>query len=272
MKKRILESRIVLVLLGIGFGLLARMVLGVPETEDIPTRTIERPLLAPAEAPVDIPLIDRKKNKNDVRRIKRKNGDQDSESQNEADEEISGLVPPVFIGGSNPNFAVAKVAERGNKTSSDDFAHDLNAIFEPHGEKVCASGCAASRHPTEELTRDDYFRLLQEVEIEPMDRTNNALEALMYFGPQTRKFMESEGVGSLDSDRAKFIWNELDCTHAKIAIRVTDENGVIRTWLDPTRVPLDRRHVFEMKTKDLQALVTSGTVKRVGLDHIWVRL
>jgi len=37
-------------------------------------------------------------------------------------------------------------------------------------------------------------------------------------------------------------------------------------------VPFDRRHVFEMKTNSLQPLVTSGTVKRVGLNHAWIRL
>jgi hypothetical protein len=37
-------------------------------------------------------------------------------------------------------------------------------------------------------------------------------------------------------------------------------------------VPLDRRHVFKMDTKDLPPLITSGTVKRVGLHHLWTRL
>ena len=44
------------------------------------------------------------------------------------------------------------------------------------------------------------------------------------------------------------------------------------TEMMPERVPLDRRHVFELTPADLQPLVASGTVKRVGLHHIWTRL
>jgi hypothetical protein len=46
----------------------------------------------------------------------------------------------------------------------------------------------------------------------------------------------------------------------------------VRSWLDPTEVPFDRRHVFEMEASGVQPLVTSGTVKRVGLYHLWTRL
>jgi len=51
-----------------------------------------------------------------------------------------------------------------------------------------------------------------------------------------------------------------------------DEAGEVRSWLPATRVPLDRRHEFDMEVHDVQRLITSGTVKRVGLDHLWTRL
>ena len=37
-------------------------------------------------------------------------------------------------------------------------------------------------------------------------------------------------------------------------------------------VPLDRRHEFDMQVNNVQPLITSGTVKRVGLYHLWNRL
>ena len=105
-----------------------------------------------------------------------------------------------------------------------------------------------------------------------MDQTNNALEELMYFGSQTRDMLQSFGIGQLDSQRAEFLWEQLKLNKAKVSIRVLDQSGDVRTWIEPTTVPFDRRHVFEMQTNNVQPLVTSGTVKRVGLNHVWARL
>ena len=66
--------------------------------------------------------------------------------------------------------------------------------------------------------------------------------------------------------------DELKKTHVLVSLRVLDESGAIRSKLTNVRVPLDRRHVFAMQNEGLQPLVTSGTVKRVGLDHLWTRL
>jgi hypothetical protein len=101
------------------------------------------------------------------------------------------------------------------------------------------------------------------------------------FGMVSRQFIpqksrslliESEGFGPLDAERSRFLWNELARSHAHVSIRLVDEHGEIRSWLEPTEVPFDRRHVFNMKTRRVQPLVTSGTVKRVGLYHLWTRL
>jgi hypothetical protein len=103
-------------------------------------------------------------------------------------------------------------------------------------------------------------------------RDVTALDELIYFGNQTRQYIIDEGLDSLDQEHADFLTDQLRATHAIIQIRVVDEQGVIRTWLPKTRVPFDRRHVFDMEENNLQPLVTSGTVKRVGLDYLWVRL
>ena len=255
MRKRLLKSRFTLVLLGLALGWLARIVLGVPAEETGPSRVIDRQLPPPSEEVIDLPIL------NPDGSPKTFPGDE------------SGLVEPLRLPGV---FFEGNLEHQGDPSfameADEDFAHDSNATFEAHGEQVCASGCAASRHPTERLTRTEFRQLLKEYTFEPMDQTNNALESLLYYGPQTRRLMESEGVGQLDSQRAGFLWEQLMVTHAKISIRVTDDQGVVRTWIDPTRVPFDRRHVFEMQTNDVQPLVTSGTVKRVGLNHHWVRL
>lgn len=154
----------------------------------------------------------------------------------------------------------------------DRFIHDDRAFFHPHGPEVCPSGCAASRHPTSELTGPRFRQLMAQFAHEPADETSPAFETLLYYGRQARKFVDSEGTSPLDPVRAAVLRRELSRTYARIAIRVVDQHGVIRTSLPPTRVPLDRRHVFEMETNNLQPLETSGTVKRVGLYHLWNRL
>jgi len=117
-----------------------------------------------------------------------------------------------------------------------------------------------------------FRQLLAQFAREPIDETSRAFETLLYYGPQAKKLLDSEGTAPLDPVRASVLRGELSRTHARIAIRVLDEHGAVRTSLPPTRVPLDRRHVFVMETNNVQPLETSGTVKRVGLHHLWNRL
>jgi hypothetical protein len=183
------------------------------------------------------------------------------------------LVEPIQVAGYMPNWNTGgQSASQHFLALADEFAHDATAAFHAHGEEVCASGCAASSHPTKELTRERFSQLLGRFAIEPMNEDSPALDSLVYFGRQTRKFIEAKGFGPLDQQRSRFLWDELARNHAKIAIRVVDEHGEVRSWIEPTKVPLDRRHVFDMQTNGVQPLVTSGTVKRTKLGYLWTRL
>ncbi len=158
------------------------------------------------------------------------------------------------------------------RISTGDFAHGDRAVFEPHGDQVCASGCAASRHPTMPLVNTEFHQLLHEFASQPIDESSPAFEKLLYYGKQTQERLQRYGHGSLDPLRKMALQRELKKTHASVQIRLVDEHGEVRSWLPPTSVPLDRRHVFDMEAKGVQPLVTSGTVKRVGLYHLWTRL
>lgn len=154
----------------------------------------------------------------------------------------------------------------------DDFTHDDGAIWHAHGNQACKSGCAASNHPTLDLADGEFHRLLGEYASSPADENTPAFEALLYYGKQTRDLLAREGSTPLDEPHRRRLSRELARTHARISVRIVDGDERRRVWLPPTRVPLDRRHVFTMETVDLQPLVTSGTVKRVGQDYLWVRL
>jgi hypothetical protein len=152
------------------------------------------------------------------------------------------------------------------------FSHDPQAIFHGHGEQVCASGCSLSRHPTGVLTNKRYRELLAQCNTGPLDADNLAFETLLYFGRQTQALVDTHGTLPLDRNESALLRRELNRQHATVSIRVVDDQGRIRSWVDTVSVPLDRRHVFAMETDGLPPLVTSGTVKRVGLNHLWTRL
>ena len=190
-----------------------------------------------------------------------------------ADEDPSCEVPPLVIPdliGTDQSLPEVSYIEVSR--AFDRFVHDEHAHFHAHGNIVCASGCAASRHPTEKLDEQSFHELLDQYAGDPMDETSSALESLLYFGPQTKEMIQKHGFGPLDRVRADFLWSELKVSHALISIRVVDEKGIVRSWLKPTRVPFDRRHEFEMEVDKVQPNETSGTVKRVGLYHLWTRL
>jgi hypothetical protein len=188
------------------------------------------------------------------------------------------LVPPIDLGGVNPNSPAGLVghgpsgSHTGLVSLLDTFNPDPRASFHPHGEKVCASGCAASNHPTETLTRERFEQLLRRYAVEPMDETSLAFETLLYFGRQTRDMLGKQSAAVLDPLREEVLRLELDRTHVKISIRLVDEEGEVRANLPPTKVPFDRRHEFTLDTHRVQPLITSGTIKRVGLYHLWTRL
>ena len=209
MKTDFLKSRLSLILLGIGLGWIARIILGAPAEEFVPPRAIDRPIETQTEEVIDLPIIK-----------------SDAGNTNSEDSEF-GLVPPLQLPGTFALFAASNTAEsvfdrvRMN-VLFDEQSHDENASFEAHGEQQCASGCAISRHPTAKLTVEKFKRLIQHYADGSMTDTNEALEELAYYGAQTRKLIESEGLGSLDHERAGFLWDQLTFTHARISIRVKD--------------------------------------------------
>jgi len=162
--------------------------------------------------------------------------------------------------------AVSSLLEPGDLIGSG------RAIAHPHGEQVCASGCAASRHPTPPLTWAKFQQLLAQWKQEPLGEPTPALEALLFYGRQSLVYLRRVPPEALNEKRRRFLEEQLRRTHVVVSFRVVDEHGVVRVFLPPTRVPLDIRHEYLMDAHDLQPLVTSGTVKRVGLYHLWQRI
>ncbi len=172
---------------------------------------------------------------------------------------------PEVSSGAVPE-AVSALLEPGDLIGSG------RAIAHPHGEQVCASGCAASRHPTPPLSWTKFQRLLEQWKQEPLGQPTPGLEQLLFYGRQSLVYLRRVPQQALEEKRRRFLEEQLRRTHVAVSFRVVDEHGVVRVYLPPTRVPLDIRHEYLMDAHDLQPLVTSGTVKRVGLYHLWQRI
>ena len=180
---------------------------------------------------------------------------------------LSALTAFCLLSGSKNSLAESRSPDEvlSNQTRT-------KVIFEPHGTSLCASGCALSRHPTPELEVSRFHRLVESYQVEPMTEESAALEELLFFGPQTQRLLELESF-QLDEERLSFLKQELARDEVSIEFRLIDQDDKVRVSLPPTVVPFDRRYVFEpVLTDDFQPPEASGTVKRVGLRHIWQRI
>lgn len=153
-----------------------------------------------------------------------------------------------------------------------DFSSDERAHFHPHGAQVCKSGCALSNHPTDELSVVRFRRLLAQYSREAIKTPSQSLEVLLFYGRQTRQLLTEHGSPQLSAAHASFLSKEVRRSHVKVSLRLLDDHGEVIAKLPSTRVPLDRRHEFVLESSKLPAVKASGTIKRVGLKHLWTRL
>lgn len=171
-------------------------------------------------------------------------------------ESLGGLVAPV------------RITELDRATS-----RRLRAFSEPHGHHACATGCAVSHHPSPRLSVEECETLLRDYQASAVDRSGPALDSLLYFGAQTcRHLIYEPSRRLLDQEHLRFLTRELSREQAIVSIRVVDEHQQVHAELPATEVPQHIRQVFTLDAKDLPSLVCSGTVKRVGLHHVWQRL
>lgn len=170
-------------------------------------------------------------------------------------------------------IAQTPVRSEPKVASVGDFQGQVTPKLEPHGDQVCASGCALSRHPTPKLEADKFHELIRAYAREPMSDKSEALEELLFYGPQSRGYLSKLPEEALDPQRLAFLTRELKRNQVVIEFRILDDQNQVRVGLPPTTVRLDRRYVFEpLNTHDFQPPEASGTVKRVGLNHLWQRI
>jgi hypothetical protein len=161
----------------------------------------------------------------------------------------------------------------GSCGTLDEHRNDIDSGAPPPIEFSCAGGCeTAPPMGAEGLTEDNYYQLLQQVAAEPVGTPSLALETLLFHGDATRRYLDELGASSLTDEQENFLRAEVAKTSVTVAFRVVDEEGVVSASLVPTTLPLgEKQHVHLETEEGLGDVEAGGTVRRVGLNHVWSR-
>jgi len=139
--------------------------------------------------------------------------------------------------------------------------------------KNCGPGCASANDAPGQLTASEIDELLARYSLEPMAQGSEALETLLFAHHQVEPLIRARETLPLDPKREAFLRAELAKSSAWLDMRIVDALGVERVRLGAMRVELGvKQHVAPSRLVRLQALEVSGTVRRVGVDHLWTRL
>jgi hypothetical protein len=143
-----------------------------------------------------------------------------------------------------------------------------NTLGEP-----CKTGCRVTTHDIPVLDDATISTLVEDLAEETRPGSDSvALETLLFHADSLRRYVGTHGAAALGRHRELLV-HELTITHAIMQVRVVDEAGLLRAQFAPTRVPLGHKtHHFATQTHRLPGLEVSGTVIRVGLEHVWSRL
>ncbi len=135
---------------------------------------------------------------------------------------------------------------------------------------ICATGCAAIPRTQTALERADFERWIADF---AETGASDALDGLLFHGVDTLVLLDEETEALLGPERTAFLRTELSRTQAILDVRLIDERGIERMRLGGRRIPLNQKqHLFPDQTDNLEPPEISGTLRRVGREHLWVRL
>lgn len=156
--------------------------------------------------------------------------------------------------------------------SSQDLTKDGVAPLTSEEDPSCVGSCSAVKDGPSKSDPAQIRTWLREFASQPMSSESPALEALLFHREATKLQLLSMEALDLDERRAEFLSKELQRDQAYLEVRVRDAAGRVRVHLPEQRVALDEKQHLETENDLAQHVEYSGTVKRVGLDHLWVRL
>jgi hypothetical protein len=135
----------------------------------------------------------------------------------------------------------------------------------------CTSGCDIEPPEVRKgMTREEAAEAVAEIALHPVGHQSDALDLLLFHAYDARTYLEEAGWAKLSAAHRVWLTRELNRDHAIFEMRLVDENGVTRAWKS-LEVPLSQKQHIELEHEKLPGLVASGTVVRVGTEHLWTR-
>jgi len=156
-------------------------------------------------------------------------------------------------------------------------APDAPAATRPHADpgEVCATGCSAAPNGGSELTRERYRELIV-ICADPEaseEAATSALEELLFHGEQTQAWVTELGVGALDADSTRRLAAELARNRVRFDVRLLAEDGAELLRLGERSIPIGhKQHIWPRRALGFEPPEVSGTIQRVGVNHLWARL
>ncbi len=139
-------------------------------------------------------------------------------------------------------------------------------------DQDCDTGCA-SHGKLKTPARSQWMQALLKFAKEPLQSGSPGLETLLFHGDMSRKQLTLRQKLPLPQAHIAFLAKELRRTHARIAIRIRTENGIMAASVTPQKVQIGHHfHLKANKTIQLQVPSFGGRIERVGLKHLWVRI
>ena len=139
-------------------------------------------------------------------------------------------------------------------------------------EEACKTGCTLAKHDIPPFSFGQFVRARAQYAKEKHNDASKSLETLLFYRQETLSYLGKNGVGPLPEKHATFLKRELSRKTATVSIRVVGANGRTRISLADVVVPLGVKQHLKPKALDgTQPLEFNGTVKRVGLYHLWSR-
>ncbi|MEM7205269.1 MAG: hypothetical protein AAF628_33750 [Planctomycetota bacterium] len=168
------------------------------------------------------------------------------------------LVPVVVT----TSLILALAAWRGST--------DPGAVRDPgHPDGGCSS-CGGSSHFLPPPAPGEFDGWIRRYATEPMAEGSEALETLLYHDARSRELLATRGAPQLDADRHAYLARELARERAIVSLRVVDAAGTEHLRVDDATVRIgEKAHLHATGQSD--ACEFSGTVKRVGVHHLWAR-
>lgn len=135
----------------------------------------------------------------------------------------------------------------------------------------CTTSCSLAKHPIAPFAAADFEVAMQEYAKHDAEEPSEPLERLLFYGPDTRRFLETFGADALPAQHLRVLERELARDHAMVSLRLVDEADNVVVVYGPHSVPIGQKQHLAPVGDDLQAMEFNGTVMRTGVNYLWSR-